>query len=226
MLGVPGCGKSLCAKVVASNWKMPLLRLDPGVLYQKFIGESESQLRQALAQAEAMAPVVLWIDEIEKAFASSTASSADGGLSKRMFGTLLSWMQDHRHPIFIIATANDISALPPELMRKGRFDEVFFIDLPSLDARQQILGIHLRRRKRDANDFDLKALADKAEGFSGSELEQAIISGLFAAFSENTDLADRHILAAIKKTRPLSTLMAERVEELRRWSRNRCVMAD
>ena len=125
MLGVPGCGKSLCAKVVAADWRMPLLRLDPGVLYQKFIGESESQLRQALAQAEAMAPCVLWIDEIEKAFASASAASADGGLSKRMFGTLLSWMQDHRHPIFIIATANDIAALPPELMRKGRFDAVF-----------------------------------------------------------------------------------------------------
>ncbi|MDA0921425.1 MAG: AAA family ATPase [Planctomycetota bacterium] len=141
MLGVPGCGKSLCAKVVASDWNMPLLRLDPGVLYQKFIGESESQLRQALLQAESMAPVVLWIDEIEKAFASASGDSSDGGLSQRMFGTLLSWMQDHRHPIFIVATANDISALPPELMRKGRFDEVFFVDLPSEAARGSLIYV-------------------------------------------------------------------------------------
>ena len=139
---------------------MPLLRLDPGVLYQKFIGESESQLRQALAQAEAMAPLVLWIDEIEKAFASATSSAADGGLSKRMFGSLLTWMQDHRHPIFIIATANDISALPPELMRKGRFDEVFFIDVPKEDARRRILEIHLRRRKRNPENFNLEALVE------------------------------------------------------------------
>jgi hypothetical protein len=226
MLGVPGCGKSLCAKVVASDWKMSLLRLDPGVLYQKFIGESESQLRQALAQAEAMAPVVLWIDEIEKAFASSTASSADGGLSKRMFGTLLSWMQDHRHPIFIIATANDISALPPELMRKGRFDEVFFIDLPTVQAREQIFSIHIRRRDRNTDDFDLPKLAEAAEGFNGAEIEQAVVSALFAAFSQNAKLADEHILSELEKTRPLSVLMAERIAQLREWSRNRCVPAD
>ncbi|MEX2285794.1 MAG: AAA family ATPase [Planctomycetaceae bacterium] len=226
MLGVPGCGKSLCAKVVAADWCMPLLRLDPGMLFQKFIGESESQLRQALAQAEAMAPVVLWIDEIEKAFASATASSADGGLSKRMFGTLLSWMQDHRQPIFIIATANDISALPPELMRKGRFDEIFFIDLPSVAAREGILAIHLRRRKRDPKQFDLRALAQAADGFTGSELEQAVVSGLFAAFNQKTELADRHILDEIAKTRPLAVVMAERIDELRQWSQNRCVMAD
>jgi MoxR-like ATPase len=226
MLGVPGCGKSLCAKVVAADWKMPLLRLDPGVLYQKYIGETESQLRQALAQAEAMAPVVLWIDEIEKAFASASAGSADGGLSKRMFGTLLSWMQDHRHPIFMIATANDISALPPELMRKGRFDEVFFVDLPGTKVREKVLAIHLRRRNRDPKQFDLKQLAVAAEKFSGSELEQAVVSGLFAAFTEETELSDQHILAEIKKTRPLAVLSSERVEELRRWAENRCVPAD
>ena len=226
MLGVPGCGKSLCAKVVAADWKMPLLRLDPGVLYQKFIGESESQLRRALAQAEAMAPCILWIDEIEKAFASASASSADGGLSKRMFGTLLTWMQDHRHPIFIIATANDISALPPELMRKGRFDEVFFIDLPPADVRAEILGIHLRRRKRDPKKFQLADLAVAAEGFSGSELEQVVVSGLFNAFSRSAELADKHMLEEIRKTRPLSVLNAERIAALRQWSTNRCVPAD
>jgi AAA+ superfamily predicted ATPase len=226
MLGVPGCGKSLCAKVIAADWKMPLLRLDPGVLYQKFIGESESQLRQALAQAEAMSPCVLWIDEIEKAFASAAAASADGGLSKRMFGTLLTWMQDHRHPIFIIATANDISALPPELMRKGRFDEVFFIDLPTAAVRAEILGIHLQRRKRDPREFKLADLAAATEGFSGSELEQVVVSGLFSAFSRGKSLADAHLFEEAKKTRPLSVLNAEQIAALRQWAADRCVSAD
>ncbi len=226
MLGVPGSGKSLCAKMVASDWNMPLLRLDPGMLYQKFIGESESQLRQALSQAESMAPVILWIDEIEKAFASASSSSADGGLSKRMFGTLLAWMQDHRHPIFIIATANDISALPPELMRKGRFDEVFFVDLPDSIAREQILKIHLQRRNRDAEQFDIRSLAATAKEFTGSELEQVVMSGLFAAFSENAELEDRHIASEIQKTKPLAVLMKERITELRNWAKNRCVSAD
>jgi len=226
MLGVPGCGKSLCAKVIAADWKMPLLRLDPGVLYQKFIGESESQLRLALAQAESMAPCVLWIDEIEKAFASAAAASADGGLSKQMFGTLLTWMQDHRHPIFMIATANDISALPPELMRKGRFDEVFFIDLPTAEVRAEILGIHLRRRKRDPAAFKLADVAVAAEGFSGSELEQVVVSGLFSAFSRGKSLADAHLFEEVRKTRPLSVLNSEQVAALRQWAVDRCVSAD
>lgn len=226
MLGVPGCGKSLCAKVVASDWKMSLLRLDPGVLYQKFIGESESQLRQALAQAEAMAPVVLWVDEIEKAFASASSSTADGGLSKRMFGTLLSWMQDHRHPIFIVATANDISALPPELMRKGRFDEVFFVDLPNAPARRRIFEIHLKRRQRDPEKFNVQLMAEAAKDFSGAEIEQAVISALFRAFTEKKELSDEHILTEIGQTSPLSGLMAERVESLRDWANGRCVLAD
>lgn len=226
MLGVPGSGKSLCAKVVAADWRMPLLRLDPGVLYQKFIGESESQLRQALRQAEAMAPVVLWIDEIEKAFASASAASADGGLSKRMFGTLLSWMQDHRHPIFIIATANDIAALPPELMRKGRFDEVFFVDLPHDQARREIFRIHLRRRKRDPAQYDIDRLADVAEGFTGSEIEQAIVAAMFTAFAEERELTDEHIEASLRATRPLYVLMAEQIAALRAWAVDRCVPAD
>jgi ATP-dependent 26S proteasome regulatory subunit len=226
MLGVPGCGKSLCAKAVAADWQMPLLRLDPGVLYQKYIGESENQLRQAILQAEAMAPVVLWIDEIEKAFASATSSSADGGLSQRMFGTLLSWMQDHREPIFMVATANDVSALPPELLRKGRFDEVFFIDLPSTDARRQIFAIHLQRRDRDPTGFDLGVLADSSKDLTGSEIEQAIMSGLFHAFAENREVVTEDILKAIAETHPLSSLMAEKIEHLRAWADNRCVRAD
>lgn len=226
MLGVPGCGKSLCAKVVASDWHMPLLRLDPGVLYQKFIGESENQLRLALRQAEAMAPVVLWIDEIEKAFASAGSSSADGGLSQRMFGTLLSWMQDHRHPIFIVATANDISALPPELMRKGRFDEVFFVDLPNQACREQILSIHLRRRGRDPKKFKLAELAEAADGFSGAELEQVVRSSMFTAYASGTSVSDLHLVTEIRRTRPLSVLTAENIQRLRDWAAGRCVPAD
>jgi MoxR-like ATPase len=226
MLGVPGCGKSLCAKVVAADWEMPLLRLDPGVLYQSYIGASEGRLREALRQAEATAPCILWIDEIEKAFASASSDSADGGLSQRMFGTLLSWMQDHRHPIFLIATANDVSALPPELMRKGRFDEVFFVDLPAAAARKQVLNVHLRRRRRDPANFDMVGLAEASEGFTGSEIEQMVISGLFNAFAEKTELTDDHLYAALQATRPLSSLMAERILELREWASERCVSAD
>jgi ATP-dependent 26S proteasome regulatory subunit len=226
LLGVQGCGKSLCAKVVASAWRMPLVRMDPGVLYQKFIGESEARLRESLAQAESMAPVVLWIDEIEKAFASAGSESADGGLSQRMFGTLLSWMQDHRHPIFLVATANNIGQLPPELMRKGRFDEVFFVDLPGPAERATIFAIHLRKRRRDKSQFDLDRLVAASEGFSGAEIEQAVVSGLYAAFSEGTQCCTEHILAAIEATHPLSILMRERVESLRAWAYGRCVPAD
>jgi SpoVK/Ycf46/Vps4 family AAA+-type ATPase len=226
LLGVQGCGKSLCAKVVASAWRMPLLRMDPGVLYQKFVGESEARLREALDQAESMAPVVLWIDEIEKAFASASAESVDGGLSQRMFGTLLSWMQDHRHPIFMVATANNITQLPPELMRKGRFDEIFFIDLPGSAQRKTIFAVHLRKRRRDPDLFDLDRLAASSEGYSGSEIEQAIVSGMYAAFAAGTQLGTEHILEAIRATQPLSVLMRERVEHLRAWAQNRCVPAD
>lgn len=226
MLGVPGCGKSLCAKAVAADWQMPLLRLDPGVLYQKFVGESENQLRQAISQAEAMAPVILWIDEIEKAFASASSSTADGGLSQRMFGTLLSWMQDHREPIFMIATANDISALPPELMRKGRFDEVFFIDLPNPAARRQIFSIHLKRRGRNPEKFDLDELSDASKDLTGSEIEQAVVSGLFHAFTAGRELQTGDIIKAVAGTRPLAALMAERIDDLRAWASRRCIYAD
>ncbi|MEN6449022.1 MAG: AAA family ATPase [Thermoguttaceae bacterium] len=226
LLGVQGCGKSLCAKVVASAWRMPLLRMDPGVLYQKYIGESEARLREALRQAESMSPVILWIDEIEKAFASSGSDSADGGLSQRMFGTLLAWMQDHRQPIFLIATANNLAQLPPELMRKGRFDEIFFIDLPGEAEREVIFSIHLRKRRRDKAGFDLPRLAAAADGFSGAEIEQAVISGLYAAFAEKAECTTDHLLEALHGTQPLSTVMGEQVERLRTWAHGRCVMAD
>jgi AAA+ superfamily predicted ATPase len=226
LLGVQGCGKSLCAKVVASAWRMPLMRMDPGVLYQKYIGESEARLREALQQAESMSPVVLWIDEIEKAFASASSDSADGGLSQRMFGTLLSWMQDHRAPIFLIATANNLSQLPPELMRKGRFDEIFFVDLPGPKEREVIFSIHLKKRNRDKANFDLSRLTATSQGLSGSEIEQAVISGLYAAFAEKSECTTEHILAAIQATQPLSVVMREHVERLRAWANGRCVMAD
>ncbi len=226
LLGVQGCGKSLCAKVVASAWRMPLLRMDPGALYQKFVGETEARLREALGQAESMAPVVLWIDEIEKAFASASSASADGGLSQRMFGTLLSWMQDHRHPIFMIATANNIAELPSELMRKGRFDEIFFVDLPGLEERKTIFTIHLRRRRRQESQFDLERLATAADGLTGAEIEQAVVSGMYAAFADGGEFTTDHIVDAIHATQPLSVVMRERVEELRAWASGRCVPAD
>jgi AAA+ superfamily predicted ATPase len=226
LLGVQGCGKSLCAKVVASAWRMPLLRLDPGVLYQKFVGESEARLREALGQAESMAPVVLWIDEIEKAFASASSASSDGGLSQRMFGTLLSWMQDHRQPIFIIATANNIADLPSELMRKGRFDEIFFVDLPGPQERKTIFAIHLRKRRRQESQFDLDRLAAASDGLTGAEIEQAVVSGMYVAFAESGECTTDHILDAIRATQPLSVVMRERVAELRAWASGRCVPAD
>ena len=226
MLGVQGAGKSLCAKAIATAWKRPLMRLDPGVLYDRYIGESERRLRDALRQAELMAPVVLWIDEIEKAFAGAASRSIDGGLSQRMFGTLLTWMQEHKEPVFLAATANDIGALPPELLRKGRFDEIFFVDLPSAAARQQIFGIHLRRRGRDAAAFDLETLAAASDGYSGAEIEQAILSGMHGAFSTRKKLTTEHILGALRSSPPLSVTMAERIAGLRDWARGRCIPAE
>jgi SpoVK/Ycf46/Vps4 family AAA+-type ATPase len=226
MLGVQGAGKSLCAKAIATAWKRPLMKLDPGVLFDRYIGESERRLRDALRQAEVMAPVVLWIDEIEKGFASAASHSIDGGLSQRMFGTLLSWMQEHRAPVFLAATANDIEALPPELLRKGRFDEIFFVDLPGAAARNQIFQIHIKKRGRDPKVFDLAALAEASDGYSGAEIEQAVISALHAAFSGKAELTTAMILKAVSGSPPLSVTMAERVGRLRAWAQGRCVPAE
>ncbi|MBL8962975.1 MAG: AAA family ATPase [Phycisphaerae bacterium] len=226
LLGVQGAGKSLCAKAVATAWRRPLLRMDPGVLYDRFVGESENRLRGALRQAEAMAPIILWIDEIEKAFASAASHSTDGGLSQRMFGTLLTWMQEHVAPVFLVATANNIEALPPELLRKGRFDEIFFVDLPSPDARARIFHIHLARRGRDPSAFDLSALARASHGFSGAEIEQAITSALHEAFSRGGELTTQGIADSIAGSPPLSVTMAEHIADLRAWSRGRCVPAE
>jgi SpoVK/Ycf46/Vps4 family AAA+-type ATPase len=226
MLGVQGGGKSLAAKAVATAWQRPLLRLDAGNLYDRFIGESEKRLRDALHQAERMAPVVVWVDEIEKGFASAASHNLDGGLSQRMFGTLLTWMQEHTAPVFLVATANDIAALPPELMRKGRFDEIFFVDLPGIEARRSIISVHLSKRKRDPSKFDLDALVEASAGYSGAEIEQSIISALHNAYSAKQELTSDHVLFAMWSSRPISVTMAERIGELRRWAEGRCVPAD
>ena len=173
-----------------------------------------------------MAPIVLWIDEIEKGFSSAASHNVDGGLSRRMFGTMLTWMQDHRAAVFIVATANDIEALPPELLRKGRFDEIFFVDLPTPAVRKEIFAIHLNKRQRDAGGFDLEQLASATHGFSGAEIEQAVIAGMYHAFAKSEELTTQHILNAARLSPPLSVTMAEKVESLRTWAKNRCVRAD
>jgi SpoVK/Ycf46/Vps4 family AAA+-type ATPase len=173
-----------------------------------------------------MAPVILWIDEIEKAFASAASRSADGGLSQRMFGTLLTWMQEHQMPVFVVATANDIEALPPELLRKGRFDEIFFVDLPTTEVRKEIFAIHLRKRNRDPGVFDLDALAQASQDYSGSEIEQAVIGALHDAYTQKTELSTEGIVAAVRASPPLSATMAEKVAALRLWARGRCVIAE
>jgi SpoVK/Ycf46/Vps4 family AAA+-type ATPase len=222
LLGVQGSGKSLAAKAIAGNWKLPLLRLDISALYNKFYGETERNLREALKSAENLAPCVLWIDEIEKAIAQS---ASDDGLSRRLLGSLLTWMTERRSRVFLVATANDIQALPPELLRKGRFDEIFFVDLPAPAVRRDIFAIHLRRRKQTPEQFDLDALATASEGFSGAEIEQAIVSALYQASARKSDLDTALIATELKQTKPLSVVMAERVAALRDWARERAVPA-
>jgi hypothetical protein len=225
LLGVPGCGKSLCAKAIACEWGLPLLKLDPANLYDKYVGDSEKNFKRAMQTAERMAPVVLWIDELEKAFAAGNNAS-DGGLSRRVFGTFLSWLQDRRGSVFVVATSNDVSQLPPEFIRKGRFDEVFFVDLPKGDARRDVFAIHLAKRRQEPSRFGLDSLAQAADGFSGAEIEQCVAGALYAAFSANTPLTDELMLDEIRRTRPLSQTMPERVDGLREWARPRVVMAD
>jgi ATP-dependent 26S proteasome regulatory subunit len=226
LLGVQGSGKSLAARAIATAWKRPLMRLDPGSLYDRYIGESEARLRGALKQAEGMAPVILWIDEIEKGFAGAAGQSVDGGLSRRMFGTLLTWMQEHREPVFVVATANDVEALPPELLRKGRFDEIFFIDLPGEAARREIFRVHLARRKQDPAVYDLGALAAASEGFSGAEIEGAVMGALYRQLAGKGRADTAAVVEALRGSPPLSVTMREKVGALRAWARGRCVPAD
>ncbi|MBI4005392.1 MAG: AAA family ATPase [Gammaproteobacteria bacterium] len=223
LLGVQGCGKSLAAKAVAGAWGVPLLRLDFGSIYNKYHGESEKNLRESLKTAEIMAPCILWVDEIEKGI---SVADSDGGTSRRILGTLLTWMAEKKEKVFIVATANDIESLPPELIRKGRLDEIFFVDLPDKDTREIIFSIHLKKRELDVEDFDLASLADKSEGFSGSEIEQAVVSALYSAHAKNARLDDSHLLEELAKTRPLSVVMAERIQYLKDWARDRTVMAN
>jgi hypothetical protein len=223
LLGVQGCGKSMVAKAAAAIFHAPLLRLDFGVLYNKYYGETERNLRKAFETAEVMAPCVLWMDEIEKGVA---VQNDDDGLSRRILGTFLTWMSERKKPVFVVATANDIMRLPPELVRKGRFDEIFFVDLPSLENRRDIFLIHFRKRALDPAQFDLAALVTATQGFSGSEIEQAIVSAMYTAHAKREALAQEDLLAEIHQTRPLSVVMAEKVEELREWASTRTVPCD
>ena len=220
-VGVQGCGKSLAAKVIARTWQQPLLKLDAGRLYDKYVGESEKNLRKALDVAEAIAPSVLWIDELEKAFAST--GDTDGGLSRRMLGSFLTWLQERRAPVFVAATANDLSGVPPELLRKGRFDEIFFVDLPSPAEREVIFGIHLRMRRQDPATFDLPALARATDGFSGAELEQAIVSSLYRTLHEHQPLTTALLLQEVGQTAPLSVSRREDIDRIRETARGRFV---
>lgn len=226
LLGVQGCGKSLCAKSVSSLWKLPLLRFDVGRMFGSLVGSSEENIRRAIQTAESVAPAILWVDEIDKAFAGSTSSGgSDGGTAARVFGTFLTWLSDKVSPVFVIATANDITQLPPELLRKGRLDEIFFVDLPSERERTEIFRIHLEKRRRNPAGFDLELLAKHADGFSGAEIEQAVISGLFDAFSRGTDLDTPTLMASLGETVPLSKTMSEELNKLRSWAHGRTRLA-
>ena len=224
LLGVQGAGKSLAAKAIAGAWGVPLLRLDMGALYSKWAGETERQLREALTAAEKMAPSVLWIDEIEKGLASGS-DEQDGGVSRRVLATLLTWLAERRARVFLVATANDIERLPPELMRKGRFDEIFFVDLPDEGVREAIFRLHLARRGVDPAGLDVAALARASAGFSGAEIEQAIVSALYGAHAQGAKAGAAHVAEALAATRPLSVVMAERIGALRDWARGRTVAA-
>jgi len=225
--GVQGCGKSLAARAVAGEWGFELARLDAGALYDKFVGESEKKLHKALELAQKLAPMVLWIDEIEKAFASAGSSGdADAGLSQRLLATLLTWMQDRESGVFLAATSNNITVLPPEMMRKGRFDEIFFVDLPDAEVRAALFQLHLKKRGRDVTAFDLARLAAGSAGFSGAEIEQVIVAGLYSAFAQKQQLTTDVLLSEIRATQPLSVTRAEEVESIRQWAKTRAAPAD
>jgi ATP-dependent 26S proteasome regulatory subunit len=222
LLGVQGCGKSLCAKAASSLWNVPLLRFDLGRMFSSLVGSSEENIRQAIQTAESVAPAILWVDEIDKALAGAmSASGSDGGTSSRVFGTLLTWLSEKTSTVFVICTANDISHLPPELLRKGRLDEIFFVDLPTAQERIEIFRIHLQKRNRDPARFDLEALARGSEGFSGAEIEESVISALFDAFSEQQELNTDYIKASLAETVPLSKTMSEEINRLKGWANGR-----
>jgi SpoVK/Ycf46/Vps4 family AAA+-type ATPase len=223
LIGIQGCGKSLAAKATAGIFGAPLLRLDFAALYDKYHGETERKLRESLKTADVMAPCVLWIDEIEKGIAGR---GGETGTTQRVLGTFLTWMAERQSPVFIVATANDIAALPPELVRKGRFDEIFFVDLPDSKVRASILAIHLSNRSQALGNFDIERLVSAMEGFSGAEIEQAVVSSLYAAHAQGKSLDTRHVLHEVEQTRPLSVVMKERVAALREWAAGRTVPCD
>lgn len=225
--GVQGCGKSLAARSVAGEWGYELARLDAGALYDKFVGESEKKLQKALELAQKLSPMVLWIDEIEKAFASAGSSGdADAGLSQRLLATLLTWMQDREGGVFLAATSNNITVLPPEMLRKGRFDEIFFVDLPNAEVRAALFSLHLKKRGRDVASFDLPKLSAASDGFSGAEIEQTIVAGLYSAFAQKQQLTTDILLGEIRGTQPLSVTRAEDIQAIRNWAKTRAVPAD
>ncbi len=223
IVGVQGCGKSLAAKFIAREWKLPLLKLDGARLYDKYVGETEKNLRRAIAVAESMAPAVLWIDEIEKVFAQATSSEYDGGLSRRIFGSFLTWLQEKTKNVFVVGAANDLFSVPPELLRKGRFDEIFFVDLPDEDERTEILRIHLRLRNQDPNAFAIERAAAACAGFSGAEIEQAVIGSLYRALHANRTPSAELLIEEMKATVPLSVSRREDIERIRETARGRFV---
>ncbi|HET7057705.1 MAG TPA: AAA family ATPase, partial [Nitrospiraceae bacterium] len=224
LVGVPGCGKSLAAKAIAREWKLPLLKLDAGRLFDKFVGESEKNFRKAIEMAESLSPIVLWIDEIEKALVAGGGSGdADAGLSRRLFGAFLTWLQEKQQDVFVVATANDLSSLPPELLRKGRFDEIFFVDLPNDAEREAIWNIHLGLRKQDSKQFDLNKIISASDGFSGSEIEQAVVAALYRALHRKTPLTTDLLIEELTHTMPLSVTRREDIDALRQTAEDRFV---
>lgn len=227
ILGVQGCGKSMCARAIAGEWKLPLVKFDTAAVYDKYVGETEKRIRKVFQVAEELAPCVFWIDELEKVFAGSgpDSASSDAGVSSRLLASFLSWMQDRKAPVFVAATCNNVTALPPELIRKGRFDELFFVDLPNQAERKQILAIQLARRKRNPAEFDLERVAAAAQGYSGAEIDAAVQTALYTAFSGKQPLSTQTLLGALAQTVPLSTTRGEEIRALREWARTRAVPA-
>lgn len=230
--GVAGCGKSMTAKAMSAMWQLPLLRLDVGKIFSGLVGSSEENMRKAIQTAEAVAPSILWIDEIEKGFGGSSGGEMDGGTTSRVFGTFLTWMNEKTKPVFVIATANNISRLPAEMLRKGRFDEIFFVDLPTVNERKIIFKLHLEKRLKNSKSKDfaiiddlLNRLSQSTEGFGGSEIEQVVVSALFEAFSENRTLKEEDLFKVIKNTVPLSTTQSEQILAIREWANERAVAA-
>lgn len=226
LLGIPGCGKSLTAKAISSMWQLPLLKLDVGKVFSSLVGSSEENVRRAIQTAESIAPSILWLDEMEKGFSGlGSSGQTDGGTTARVFGTFLTWLQEKKTPVFVVATCNNVSQLPPELLRKGRFDEIFFVDLPSKEERKEIFKIHLEKRNRDSKGFNIEKLAEKSIGFSGSEIEEIIISSLYDAFDDGKELDQSYIEKTIENMVPLSQTMEDQIRGTREWAKIRAKKA-